>query len=55
MTLHDSIDFHDAYQPLGRFLDDVYQHKHIHSVLGYLTSEEFETPSSQQPIAVPVK
>lgn len=35
-------DFHDAYQQLGRFLDDVYQRKRIHSSLGYLTPAEFE-------------
>ena len=44
VTLHDYIDFHDAYQHLGRFLDDVYQQKRIHSALGYLTPAEFETP-----------
>jgi putative transposase len=36
-------DYHDAYQQLGRFLDDVYMHKRIHSALGYLTPVEFET------------
>lgn len=55
VTLHDYIDFHDAYQHLSRFLDDVYQQKRIHSALGYLTPAEFETQCLQQPIAVPVK
>ena len=32
----------DALQQLGRFLDDVYMHKRIHSSLGYLTPAEFE-------------
>jgi transposase InsO family protein len=35
-------DYHDAYQQLGRFLDDVYQHTRIHSSLGHLTPAEFE-------------
>jgi hypothetical protein len=32
----------DAYGQLGRFLDDVYNRKRIHSSLGYLTPAEFE-------------
>jgi transposase InsO family protein len=35
-------DFPDAYQQIGRFLDEVYMHKRIHSSLGYLTPAEFE-------------
>jgi transposase InsO family protein len=35
-------DFADAYGQLGRFLDDVYNRKRIHSSLGYLTLAEFE-------------
>src|SRR6187200_3205212 len=35
-------DFADAYGQLGRFLDDVYNWKRIHSSLGYLTPAEFE-------------
>lgn len=35
-------DFHDAYSQIGRFLEEVYQHKRIHSALGYLTPAEFE-------------
>ncbi len=34
--------FADAYAQIGRFLDDVYQRKRIHSALGYLTPAEFE-------------
>lgn len=35
-------DFGDALRGLGRFLDDVYNRKRIHSSLGYLTPAEFE-------------
>jgi transposase InsO family protein len=35
-------DFGDAMGGLGRFLDDVYNRKRIHSSLGYLTPAEFE-------------
>lgn len=36
-------DYPDAMQQLGRFLDEVYMHKRIHSSLGYLTPAEFES------------
>lgn len=36
-------DFQAAYRSIGRFLEDVYTQKHIHSALGYLTPSEFET------------
>lgn len=42
VDLSDYRDFHDAYQHLGRFLDDLYTHKRIHSALGYLTPAELE-------------
>ena len=40
--LSDYRDYDDAYRQIGRFLDDVYMHKRIHSSLGYLTPTEFE-------------
>ena len=43
VDLSDYDDYHDAYQQLGHFLDEVYMHKRIHSALGYLTPAEFES------------
>jgi len=42
VDLSEYLDYHDAYRQLGRFLDDMYMHKRIHSSLGYLTPAEFE-------------
>ncbi len=42
VALTEYLDFHDAYGQIGRFLEEVYQHKRIHSALGYLTPAEFE-------------
>jgi transposase InsO family protein len=42
VDLSDYHDFADAYEQIGRFIDDVYQTKRIHSSLGYLTPAEFE-------------
>jgi putative transposase len=42
VDLSDYEDYHDALSQIGRFLDEVYMHKRIHSSLGYLTPVEFE-------------
>jgi putative transposase len=41
VNLSDYQDYADAYRQIGRFLDDVYMHKRIHSSLAYLTPVEF--------------
>lgn len=48
VDLSDYRDFHDARVHIGRFLDDVYTHKRIHSALGYLTPAEFEAQWLEQ-------
>ena len=48
VDLSDYRDFHDARAHLGRFLDDVYTLKRIHSALGYLTPAEFEAQWAEQ-------
>ena len=35
-------DFHNAYRSIGRFLDEVYTQKRIHSALGYLSPAQYE-------------
>jgi len=42
VVLSEYQDFEDAHSQIGRFLEEVYTHKRIHSSLGYLTPAEFE-------------
>ena len=42
VDLSDYEDYHYAYRQIGRFLDDVYMHKRVHSSLKYLTSAELK-------------
>jgi putative transposase len=42
VDLSEYTDFADVYRQMGRFLEDVYNTKRIHSALGYLTPIEFE-------------
>jgi len=58
VALSEYHDFTDANQQIGRFLDDVYMHKRIHSALGYRTPVEFEnlwraTPARARSVALP--
>jgi len=42
VDLSDYRNFADAHEQIGDFIEDVYNHKRIHSSLGYLTPVEFE-------------
>ena len=42
VDVSDYADYADAHRQIGRFIDDVYRTKRIHSALGYLTPAEFE-------------
>lgn len=45
--LHEYEDLKDAYEHIGRFLEDVYMRRRVHSSLGYLTPAEFEETSEK--------
>jgi putative transposase len=48
VDLSDYQNYADALRHIGRFLDEVYMHKRIHSSLGYLTPAEFESQWRQE-------
>ena len=48
VQLQEYENYRDAYRQIGKFLDDVYMRKRIHSSLGYLTPVEFEQHWSQR-------
>lgn len=48
VDLSDYQDFEDAHNQIGRFIEDVYNQKRIHSSLGYLTPAEFEGLSKKK-------
>ena len=53
VDLFEHRDYQDTYCQIGRFLDDVYMHKCIHSSLGYLTPAEFESQWQAQQVGIP--
>jgi putative transposase len=53
VELSDYQDYADAMRQIGRFLDEVYLHKRIHSSLGYLTPAEFESQWRQEQSGLP--
>jgi len=48
VDVSDYQNYADAVRYIGRFLDEVYMHKRIHSSLGYLTPAEFESQWREQ-------
>ncbi len=53
VKLSDYQNYADAMRHIGRFLDEVYLHKRIHSSLGYLTPAEFESQWRQEQSGLP--
>jgi transposase InsO family protein len=52
VSLSEYLDYQEAHHQIGRFIENVYMRKRIHSSLGYLTPEEFEAQWQAQPVAV---
>jgi hypothetical protein len=50
VDLSDYANYADAVKQVGRFFDEVYMHKRIHSSLGYLTPAEFESQWKEQQV-----
>lgn len=48
VDLSEYCNFTEAYEEIGRFLEDVYMRKRIHSSLGYLTPSEYEMKWNEQ-------
>lgn len=48
VALNEYRNFADALERIGSFISDVYNHKRIHSSLGYLTPAEYEAEWQQQ-------
>ena len=53
VSLSEYEDYADAMRQIGRFLDEVYMYKRIHSSLGYLTPAEFESQWRQEQSGLP--
>jgi len=53
VALSEHNDLDDAREQIGRFLEDVYMTKRIHSALGFATPAEFEALLRASPLSTP--